>query len=89
MTLIKKGINLECLLRMLISNHEQGLTPQDINDYESFIRESGGIVEPTKSELEEYLSEKNVPPSSKSGVLAWWKGNSVKFLILSKWHLIF
>ncbi|KAL1823710.1 hypothetical protein ACET3Z_010488 [Daucus carota] len=30
-------------------------TPQGINDYESFIRESGGILEPTKSELEEYL----------------------------------
>ncbi|XP_074337102.1 zinc finger BED domain-containing protein RICESLEEPER 2-like [Apium graveolens] len=66
--------------------NEQGQTqtPQGMNDYESFIRESGGIVEPTKSELEEYLSEKIIAPTSKFDVLAWWKGNSSKFPILSK-----
>ena len=63
---------------------EHSETPQGINDYESFIRESGGILEPTKSELEEYLSEKIVAPTSKFDVLAWWKGNSSKFPILSK-----
>ncbi|XP_074352561.1 zinc finger BED domain-containing protein RICESLEEPER 2-like [Apium graveolens] len=63
---------------------EQSETPQGINDYESFIRESGGILEPTKSELEEYLSEKIIAPSSKFDVLAWWKGNSAKYPILSK-----
>ncbi|KAK1367544.1 hypothetical protein POM88_033636 [Heracleum sosnowskyi] len=36
--------------------NEQSETLQGMNDYESFIRESGGIVEPMKSELEEYLS---------------------------------
>ncbi|XP_074328036.1 zinc finger BED domain-containing protein RICESLEEPER 2-like [Apium graveolens] len=64
--------------------NEQRETPKGINDYESFIRESGGIVEPTKSELEEYLSEKIIIPSSKFDVLAWWKGNSAKFPILSQ-----
>ena len=64
--------------------NEQSETPQGINDYESFIRESGGILEPTKSELEEYLSEKIIAPSSKFDVLAWWKGNASKFPILSK-----
>ncbi|XP_074349345.1 zinc finger BED domain-containing protein RICESLEEPER 2-like [Apium graveolens] len=58
--------------------------PQGINDFESFIRQTGGIIEPTKSELEEYLSEKILPPSSKFDVLAWWKGNSTKFPVLSK-----
>lgn len=38
-----------------------------------------------KSELDEYLSEKIVIPSSKSfDVLAWWKGNCLKYPILSK-----
>lgn len=66
--------------------NEQGETPQGqgINDYESFIRESGGILEPTKSELEEYLSEKIVAPTSKFDALAWWKGNTSKFPILSR-----
>lgn len=36
---------------------EQSETSLGINEYESFIRESDGIVELTKSELEEYLSE--------------------------------
>ena len=63
---------------------EHSEIPQGINDYESFIRESGGILEPTKSELEDYLSEKIVAPTSKFDVLAWWKGNSSKFSILSK-----
>ncbi|KAK1400341.1 DUF4413 domain-containing protein [Heracleum sosnowskyi] len=31
--------------------NEQRETPKGINDYESFIRESGGIIEPIKSEL--------------------------------------
>ncbi|XP_074359578.1 zinc finger BED domain-containing protein RICESLEEPER 2-like [Apium graveolens] len=57
--------------------------PQGINDIESFIRQTGGIIEPTKSELEEYLSEKILPPSSKFDVLAWWKGNSTKFPVFS------
>ncbi|KAK1392868.1 hypothetical protein POM88_011924 [Heracleum sosnowskyi] len=55
-----------------------------INDYESFIWESGGIIEPKKSELEEYLSESIIPPSSKFDVLAWWKANASKFPILPK-----
>ncbi|XP_074337521.1 zinc finger BED domain-containing protein RICESLEEPER 2-like [Apium graveolens] len=59
-------------------------TPRGINDFESFIRETDGIVEPTKSELEEYLSEKILPPCSKFDVLSWWKGNSTKFPVLSK-----
>ncbi|KAK1357839.1 hypothetical protein POM88_051095 [Heracleum sosnowskyi] len=59
-------------------------TPKGINDYESFIRASGGIIEPTKSELEEYLTESIIPPSSKFDVLAWWKANASKFPILSK-----
>ncbi|XP_074327567.1 zinc finger BED domain-containing protein RICESLEEPER 2-like [Apium graveolens] len=66
--------------------NEQGQTqtPQGMNDYESFIRESGGIVEPIKSELEEYLSEKIIALTSKFDALAWWKDNSSKFPILSK-----
>ncbi|KAL6560489.1 hypothetical protein OROGR_004048 [Orobanche gracilis] len=63
---------------------EHNEKPQGINEYESFIRETGGIVEPTKSELEEYLSEKIVPSNSKFVVLTWWKGNASKFPILSK-----
>nr|XP_017250805.1 PREDICTED: zinc finger BED domain-containing protein RICESLEEPER 2-like [Daucus carota subsp. sativus] len=66
------------------SMYEQRETPKGLNDYESFIRESGGIIEPTKSELEEYLSEQIVAPSSKFDVIAWWKGNSAKYPILSK-----
>ncbi|KAK1403278.1 hypothetical protein POM88_002883 [Heracleum sosnowskyi] len=58
--------------------------PKGINDYESFIRESGGIIEPTKSELEEYLTASIIPPNSKFDVLAWWKANASKFPILSK-----
>ncbi|KAK1400903.1 hypothetical protein POM88_000508 [Heracleum sosnowskyi] len=50
--------------------NEQRETPKGINDYESFIQESGGIIEPTKSELEEYLTENIIPPSSKFDVLA-------------------
>ncbi|XP_074373031.1 zinc finger BED domain-containing protein RICESLEEPER 2-like [Apium graveolens] len=66
--------------------NEQGQTqtPQGMNDYEIFIRESGEIVEPTKSELKEYVSEKIIAPTSKFDALAWWKGNSSKFPILSK-----
>ncbi|KAK1400358.1 hypothetical protein POM88_010221 [Heracleum sosnowskyi] len=44
--------------------NEQHETPKGINDYESFIRESGGIIEPTKSELEEYPSENIIPPNA-------------------------
>ncbi|XP_017233237.1 zinc finger BED domain-containing protein RICESLEEPER 2-like [Daucus carota subsp. sativus] len=50
--------------------YEQRETPNGLNDYESFIRESGGIIEPTKSELEEYLSEQIVAPTSKFDVIA-------------------
>ncbi|WOH11677.1 hypothetical protein DCAR_0831167 [Daucus carota subsp. sativus] len=59
-------------------------TPQGINDFESFIRETGGILEPTKSQLEEYLSEKILPSSSKFDVLGWWKENSTNFHTLFK-----
>ena len=64
---------------------EQSETLQGINDYESFIRESGAILEPLKSESDEYLSEKiMIILSSKFfDVLAWWKGNSSKYPILS------
>ncbi|KAK1391645.1 hypothetical protein POM88_010701 [Heracleum sosnowskyi] len=63
--------------------NEQRETPKGINDFESFIRESGGIIEPTKSELEEYLSENIIPPNSKFDALAWWKANASKFPVLS------
>lgn len=63
---------------------EQSETSLGINEYESFIRESDGIVELTKSELQEYLSEQIIAPISKFDILTWWKGNSQKFLILSK-----
>ncbi|KAK1359827.1 hypothetical protein POM88_044301 [Heracleum sosnowskyi] len=46
--------------------NEQRETPKGINDYESFIRASGGIIEPTKSELEEYLTESIIPPNERS-----------------------
>lgn len=46
--------------------------------------ESGGLLEPTKSKLEEYLSEKIIAPTSKFDILVWWKGNTSKFHILSK-----
>lgn len=59
-------------------------TPQGLNDYESFIRDSGAIQEPLKSELDDYLGEKIVFSSSKSfDVLSWWKGNAAKYPILS------
>lgn len=33
-------------------------TPQEINEYEDFVSESGVIFEPIKSELDDYLAEK-------------------------------
>lgn len=48
---------------------EQSETSLGINDYESFIPKSNSIVELTKSELEEYLSEQIIVPSSKFDVL--------------------
>ncbi|KAK1357249.1 Fatty oxidation complex alpha subunit [Heracleum sosnowskyi] len=59
-------------------------TPQGLNDYESFIRDSDAIQEPLKSELDDYLCETIISSSSKHfDVLSWWKGNSVKYPILS------
>ncbi|XP_074373757.1 zinc finger BED domain-containing protein RICESLEEPER 2-like [Apium graveolens] len=65
-------------------NDDPSDTPQGLNDYESFICDSGAIHEPLKSELDDYLGEKIIFSSSKNfDVLSWWKGNSVKYLILS------
>lgn len=54
---------------------EERETPQGINEYESFIRESGAILELMKSELDDYLAGKIVIPAANSSksfdVLAW------------------
>lgn len=69
--------------------NEQRETPKGINDYESFIRESGGIIEPTKSELEEYLSESIIPPSSNLMFLLGGKQTLQNFLFCLRWHLMY
>ncbi|KAK1370498.1 hypothetical protein POM88_036590 [Heracleum sosnowskyi] len=38
-------------------NVDESETPQGIKEYENFVRESGAILEPMKSELDDYLAE--------------------------------
>ncbi|KAK1367686.1 hypothetical protein POM88_033778 [Heracleum sosnowskyi] len=58
----KKKIDVGESSQVLSSNYDftrdSSETPQGLNDYESFIHDSGAIQKPLKSELDDYLGEK-------------------------------
>ncbi|KAL8099520.1 hypothetical protein AgCh_031961 [Apium graveolens] len=58
-----------------------------VSEFESFLMSSGTNMEPVKSELDDYLSEKvlMLGDSHKSfDIISWWKANSPKYPILSQ-----
>ncbi|KAK1378718.1 Zinc finger BED domain-containing protein RICESLEEPER 2-like [Heracleum sosnowskyi] len=58
-----------------------------MSEYEAFIHDSGAALEPTKSELDDYLSSFfliNESSVKTIDALSWWKRNSAKYPILSR-----